>query len=265
MKINKGTKSFIQFLKTKYFWIHFGLAIVLTIVTLWLTLRILDIYTLHGQSLVVPDFKGKYITELEDFADDFDVRYEVIDSIYDANLKKGTVIMQDPASGTMVKDDRKIYLTVVAQRPEQVEMPDLIDLTLRQATAMLETYGLRIGKLTYVPDIAENTVLRQKYDGKVIEEGDKIEKGSKIDLVLGQGENDEKAEVPNLYGMKQSEAIRILKANSLNIGDEIFEDGPDTSVSRVYKTIPGKFNVINMGSSVDVYYRSEKNHDFKSD
>lgn len=254
--------GFLRFIKSKYFWIHTGLAIVLSISLLWFILKVINVYTLHGQSIEVPDFSGKHVEELEDYADDYDVTYEVIDSVYDLSLEKGTVIMQDPARGTKVKDDRKIYLTVVAMKAEQVEMPDLKDLTLRQATAMLETYGLRVGKLKYVPDIARNAVLQQKYDGKTIEEGALIEKGSKIDLILGQGEDNEKVEIPEVYGMKQGEAIRTLKANSLNVGKEIFEDGPDTTVSRVYKVKPGERSIVTMGTTVDIYYKSEKKHNF---
>jgi eukaryotic-like serine/threonine-protein kinase len=256
--------GFLKFVKSRYFWIHTGLAIVLSVFLLWFSLKILDIYTLHGQSIDVPDFKNKTLNELEEFADDNDVSYQIIDSIYDFSLVKGSVVMQDPAAGTKVKDNRKVYLTVVAQKAEQVQMPDLLDLTLRQATAMLETYGLRVGKLQYIPDIAKNAVLRQKFKGNVIEEGTQIEKGSKIDLVLGQGTDNDKVEVPEIIGMKQSEAIKTLKANSLNVGNEEFEDGPDTSVSRVYKIKPGQRNIVNMGTSIDLWYKSEKKHDFKN-
>lgn len=254
--------SLFQFIRSKYFWIHTGLAIVLSITLLWLVFKVIGFYTLHGQSIEVPDFKGKSVAELEDYADDYDVTYEIIDSVYDLHLQKGTVILQDPAAGTRVKDDRKIYLTVVAMRAEQVQMPDLKDLTLRQASAMLETYGLLVGKLKYVPDIARNAVLQQRYDGKVIDEGTLIEKGSKIDLVLGQGEENEKVEIPEVYGMKQGEALYTLKSNGLNVGKEIFEDGPDTTVSRVYKLVPGERSIVNMGTTVTIYYRSERKHNF---
>ncbi len=256
--------GFFKFVRSRYFWIHTTLAIVLSIFIMWFTLKALDIYTMHGQSIDVPDFKGKLVSELEDYSSDYDVTYEIIDSIYDSNLPKGSVIMQDPAAGTKVKDGRRIYLTVVAMKQEMVQMPDLLDLTLRQASAMLETYGLFVGKLKYVPDIARNAVLQQKFKGEKIEEGTQIAKGSKIDLVLGQGEDNEKVEVPDVYGMKQGEAIRALKVNSLNVGEEFFEDGPDTTVSRVYKLKPGIGSVVNMGTTIEVYYKSEKKHDFKN-
>ncbi len=254
--------GFFGFVRTKYFWMHTALAVVLSIVLLWVTLKVVSLYTLHGTSIEVPDFTGKYISELEDYADEYDVTFEIIDSVYDQSLTKGTVILQDPIGGTPVKEDRKVYLTVVSQHAEMVSMPELVDLTLRQASAMLETYSLKVGKLTYVPDIAQNAVLQQKYKGRSIATGTRIEKGSKIDLVLGQGEENVKIEVPDVYGLKQGEALRQLKVAGLNIGEEHFEDGRDTTVSRVYKVVPGKHSVVTMGTNVEVYYRSEKKHSF---
>jgi beta-lactam-binding protein with PASTA domain len=237
---------------------------VTTIVLLWLSLRFLDIYTHHGQSIVVPDFKGLHQNELDEYAKDNNLKYVIIDSIFDFSLEKGAVVMQDPAAGTKVKRNRKVYLTVVAQKPEQVPVPDLVDLTLRQATAMLESYGLKVGKLQYVPDIAKNAVLKQKYEGHIIEEGARIDKGSKIDLVLGQGTKNEKTEVPEIIGMKQSAAIRLLKANSLNVGTEVFEDGPDTSVSRIFRLEPVERTVVTMGTAINLWYHSVKKYHFKN-
>jgi len=69
-------------------------------------------------------------------------------------------------------------------------------------------------------------------------------------------------EVPEVDGRKKGEAKRMRKVNSLNVGNEIFEDGPDTTVSRVYKVKPGIRSVVNMGTTIEIYYKSEKKHDF---
>ncbi len=155
--------SFFSFLRSKVFFRHTMIAVVVTIVIIWLILRMLNIYTRHGQAIAVPNFIGLSLDKIEDFASDNDLEAAIVDSVYEMSLPKGTVAMQDPLPGTKVKKNRKIYLTVVALKPEQVAMPNLVDLTLRQATSMMETYGLKIGSLTYVPDIANNAVLKQKY------------------------------------------------------------------------------------------------------
>ncbi|MEI6123261.1 MAG: PASTA domain-containing protein [Bacteroidota bacterium] len=222
----------------------------------------LNVYTRHNTSIVVPDFKGISLDKIEDFASDNGLDYMIIDSIYDYSLAKGTVALQDPLPGTKVKKNRKIYLTVVALNPEQVSMPNLNDLTLRQASAMLETYGLKIGNLTYIPDIAHNAVLHQKYKGAEIKEGVLIEKGSEIDLVLGKGEENETSHVPDLIGKKQGQALELLQEASLNMGNEIFLDGNDTTSSKIYKQNPSPNSTIQFGGVVDVWYRSAKKFDF---
>ncbi len=253
--------GFIGFIKSRTFWKHTLIAIILTIVLLWVSLRLLNVYTRHGSSVTVPDFKGISIGALEDFASDYDVEYIINDSLYDYSMPKGTVVLQDPKPGTRVKKNRVIYLTVVALRPEQVAMPNLVDLTMRQAASMLETFGLKAGSLTYVPDIAHNAVLRQKYKGLDIKAGTMIEKGSRIDMVLGKDQENTSTGVPDLYGKTQSEASELLQKASLNIGNEVFLDGNDEH-ARVYKQQPGQNASIQYGGAVDLWYRSDKKFDF---
>lgn len=254
--------SFLSFVKSRIFWRHTLIVIVLTIVLLWVSLRLLNVYTRHGSYITVPDFKGVSIGTLEDFADDHDLEYIINDSLYDYSMTKGTVAMQDPMPGTRVKKNRKVYLTVVALKPEQIAMPNLVDLTMRQASSMLETFGLRTGSLTYVPDIAHNAVLRQKYKGADIKAGTMIEKGSRIDLILGKDADNTSTGVPNLFGKSQSEAMELLQKASLNIGNEIFLDGNDISKARVYKQKPGENASIQYGGTVDIWYRSVDKYDF---
>ncbi len=66
-------------------------------------------------------------------------------------------------------------------------MPDLVDLPLNQAMAMIHNSGLQMGELSYKPDISVNMVLNQRLNGKDIAAGDSIHKESVIDLVLGKG------------------------------------------------------------------------------
>lgn len=254
--------SFIKFIKSKYFFKHFGIAIILTIFLIWLSLRLLDLFTMHGSYITVPDFKGILVEELDNYSDDHDLKYVIIDSVYDLSLKKGTIALQDPAPNSKVKKNRTIYLTVVSSTAEQVKMPNLIDLTLRQAIAMLESFGLRVGTLKYVPDIARNAVLRQKYKGRDISEGSLMDKGSRVDLILGIGNSSDRTSVPNLFGKSQKQATELLQDASLNVGSEIFEDGNDTTAARVYKQDPPANSSSGLGQAVNLRYKSSKKYDF---
>lgn len=221
-------------------------------------------YTQHNSYTTVADFTGIPLSQLDEFASDNDLEYLIIDSVFDNSLQKGTVAMQDPEPGTKVKSGRKIYLTTVALFPEQIGMPNLVDLTLRQATAMLESYGLIPGKLTYVPDIAHNAVLQQKINNREISPGTMIDKGSKIDLIVGKGQEISNTIIPDLFGQKQSDAKDLLQSASLNVGSEIFMDGNDDVHARVYKQMPEANTSVQIGVTVDLWYRSDKKFDFKN-
>ena len=254
----------IDFLKSRLFFKHILLAIGLIIGILFLIIFSLSSYTHHGEFYTVPDFRGKQPSELAQYADDNSFEFVIVDSLYDAKLPMGSILLQDPLPNSKVKHSRTIYLTVVSAEPEKVSMPNLIDLSLRQAISLLETYNLQTGSLEYIPDMAKNAVLHQKYKGVEIEAGKPIKKGSRIDLVLGQGTGGDKMQIPFLLGKKQSEVMKILRASSLNIGSEVFEDGKDTVHARVFRQSPayGSRAAINMGQSINIWYRSDKKVNF---
>lgn len=241
-------------------------AVVLTAVIIILVFQFLKIFTRHGEYIVVEDYSGMAMEQLEDNDTINGLVFIVIDSVYDASKEKGTVILQDPLPGSKVKENRKVYLTLIAKLPEQVSMPDLKDLTLRQAIAMLETYNLAVDSLEYVPDIAQNAVLQQKYNGEIIEPGTMVEKGSAIILVLGDGLSYKKIPVPMLLGKKQAEVYSMITKASLNVGIEIFEDDVDTSHAVVYMQKPA-FTAsahLNLGESIDLWYKSDEDFDLES-
>jgi len=256
--------SLVKFFKSRTFFIQLALSILGTVILVWIATLFLGFFTHHGEEITVPDLTGLKIEELDDYLSERHLDYEIIDSVYDSKGKKSTVISQDPYANSKVKSGRKIYITVIAKLPERTVMPDLKDLTLRQTIAVLETYGLKVGKLEYVPDIAHNAVLKQKYKGKIIEAGTIIEKGSLINLIIGKGENNEKTTVPFLLGKTRDEAIKLINKYSLNVGEEIFEDGADTTNAKVYKQNPAysKKSPITLGSSVDIWYKSDKKFNF---
>lgn len=258
--------NIISFFKSKPFWVHIGLAILCTFLLIWIATQSLKIITQHSNEITVPDLSGMSLEELETILSDRSLSYEIIDSIYNSTAKKGTVSSQDPLPDAKVKSGRTIYITVVSKLPEQTTMPDLKDLTLRQAIAVLETYGLKAGKLKYVPDIAKNAILKQLYKGSEIKPGTIIVKNSSIDLVLGRGEKNERASLPFLLGKKRKDALRLINENALNVGIETFEDGADSINGRVYKQSPAfsKNTEISLGSTVDLWYKSEKKFNFNA-
>ncbi len=255
--------NFVQFITTRSFLKHFLISLIITLVIAWITLMILKQYTRHGETAIVPKFVGLTYDQALQLETSSDFEFVVVDSIFDMTKKGGTILMQDPPPNSVVKPGRIIYISVVSTVPEKVKMPDLVDLSLRQAKALLETYGLRLGNVSVIPDIAKNMVLRMSHTGSSIKPGTPIDKGSTIDLAVGSGAGSGSLQVPFLIGKTRAEAQIELQRLGLLVGDETFSDG-DSLDARVYQQNPGYAygRMINSSSRINITYRSASDFDF---
>ncbi|RZJ54838.1 MAG: PASTA domain-containing protein, partial [Flavobacterium sp.] len=172
----------------------------------------LRFYTKHGEGLNVPALKGLSIEQAVIKLEELGLRYE-LDSVYIMDKPPGLVIEQDPDAGTFVKDNRTIYLTINTSKTPNVNFPEVEFKTLREAQAIIEGYGLKLGDTTYKPDVSRDVVLETMFGGQPIRTGETLPRGSRIDFVLGDGRGNEEVEIPNLIGLTQSEAKFSLKGS----------------------------------------------------
>lgn len=245
-----------RFIFSRLFLKQLGMMVLLAIVSLTGLYFWMGYATEHDIVVEVPSFLGVPMAELEEFADTIPLEYIIIDSIYSDDFPKGTVADQDPSPGTGAKRGRKVYLTVNAMLPRQVKMPDLRNLSFRQAKAILETVGLRLGDISFRPDIAKNAVLDQEAGGRAIPPGKLLFKGARIDLVLGDGLSNVESPVPYLLYHRLDSAIVYLRSLSLNLG-VLVVDTPvtDSTLLRVYRQIPAydERSTIKGGNSMDIF------------
>lgn len=247
----------LRIIKNKVFYKHFFFSATSLLFLFLLWLKYLDFYTGHDDLIKVPDLNGIEVVKLDSLVDYYALRYEIIDSIFDQSRAKGVVVNQTPLAGTDVKEHRKIYLTINSLQTRKVVLPDIFDLTLRQAVVRLQKSGLKVGKLEYRSDIATNKVLAFKVNGMPIDIGQELYYGTIIDLVVGQGLSDEKVIIPNLIGLSRIEANIILKSTSLNIGLEYFnKEVIDSNSAVIYKQFPQSINnkKISIGAAMDLYF-----------
>jgi len=246
------------FLKSRTFLYSLVTIFLVIGISLYLLYIWLNTYTHHGESITVPDVRGMSEEKLARFIEDKHLRYKIVDSLYEDSKAPGTVIEQDPKPDSKVKENRTIYLTVNSSRPPKVKMPDLVDVSFRQAEAILQTFGLRVGQTIYRPDLAKNAVLAQMYKGRAIAPNTEIYKGSAIDLVLGDGLGNSEVPVPNLITLTRGEAMFVLKGSSLNIGTITFDPGvKNEEEAKVYRQIP-EFDgnaTIKQGEAIDIFLR----------
>lgn len=163
--------------------------LVISVVTVSFIGISLNAITKHGQEYELQDFTGMNARQLHDIEQDsniIDFEFVIIDSVFVPNKKGGTVLTQDPVAGSKVKKGRKVYLSIVAMSMPKIEMPNLIDLSLRQAENMLKTNDLKLGQIIYKASKYPNAVLEQRYKGRIIEQGKQIPYQSEITLIVGK-------------------------------------------------------------------------------
>ncbi len=256
--------NFFQFITTRRFLKHLAYSILLCIGLAWITLTSLKFYTRHNQVAVTPNYVGLMMDQVNSLESSKDFELTIVDSIYDYTRKPGSVISQDPLPGTKVKPGRSVYLSLVSYVPEKVSMPALTDLSLRRAKALLQTYGLKLGSIRVVPDMAENAVLKATVNGNYIKPGTPILKGSVIDLIIGSGISAGQPSVPFLIGKSRESALRELNRLGLSIGDESYSDDCEISDAVVYEQTPAYVygKKIPSGTTFSLTYKSGTDFDF---
>ena len=257
--------GFLHFLTEKKFYVNLLIILALCGILLWITFRMLDKYTRHDEVFSMPDFIGQNYEEVRhEYGNDFS--FILIDSVYPKGLQPGSIFQQDPLPGSKIKKGRNVYAIIVAVMPEKTVMPNLKNLSLREAIGRLESSGLEVDRLEYQEYSYKNNIIDQYYQGQPIAEGAELVKGSKIMLKVGIGQDKSKVKVPNLIGKQASEAKRLLNLAGLNLGNVSFEDQDSLQYMCVRRMSPGpSSDAIAPGSSVDLWYHSSRTFDFKKE
>ncbi len=227
--------KFIDYLKTRSFAINLAIAISTVIIVVMAAFFSLGVYTRHGSGIPVPKLDGLPVERAIELLDKQGFHNPQIDSVYVLDQTPGTVIQQDPDAGTNVKENRTIYLTIVTRKAPNVSLPDIEQKTYREAMAMLSNFGLKVGDTTHKADIARDRVLEVRFAGQTIKTGDKIPKGSKIDLVLGDGAGASEVDVPEVVNLDLDEAKFAIKNSGLVIGTITYEGTITDSTKTIIK------------------------------
>lgn len=210
--------------------------------------------TNHNETITVPDLVGTPFQNIDEFLTNRSLRYEIMeDSGYSENFDSEVILSQNPKGGAKVKEDRKIYLTLNANIPPQVRMPNLINTDLLNAEDILSSNGLKRGEISYVPDLRENAVIKQEVVGEEIIPGTMIFKGSTVDLVIGNGIGIETFPVPDFIGKTLDEAKFQIQAAELRLDMVNYILNDSVPENTIYKQLPPLGTVVRKNRIVELW------------
>jgi eukaryotic-like serine/threonine-protein kinase len=254
-----------KFITHRPLWVNILVAIALAVGIFFIFLLSLDWLTGHGKSATVPSVTGKKYEDAIKILKKAGFAVEIQDSIYVDTAKAMTVIKQFPEADEIVKSNRTVLLIINRSVPPEMEMPNLLGYSFRNAEMVLKNMDLKIGDTTFKPDFAKNAILEQLYKGQPIKPGTKIRKGSIISLVLGDGVGEKEFTVPEITGMSFGEAKEMLEEYGIIIGAIVADPNvSDTMNAFISRQNPERFDDekriqrIRSGQTMDVWLQNDK-------
>lgn len=141
---------FVKLIKNPFV-INLLLVIVVSCGVVYGVLAWLDSYTRHNQAVVVPDVKGMKLEDAAEFFGNNKLRYNVIDSVFSKDVAPGSIVELVPGVGSKVKEGRIVFVTINALTSQMAVIPEVEDLSFRQAYALLRARGFSSVEIEYVP------------------------------------------------------------------------------------------------------------------
>ena len=169
-------REFFSFKTNKFFWLNIAAMIVIVAVMVFGVLKWIDVYTHHGESVLVPDVKGMSVEEATKMFRNHGLVCSVSDTRY----------VKDKAAG-IVLELKPVYLTVNTLDVPLRMIPDVADnSSLRQAQAKLLSAGFKLNQVQLVNG-EKDWVYGVKYQGRQLTAGEKIPMGASLTLMVGDG------------------------------------------------------------------------------
>jgi len=248
-----GKNRFLDKSFLKFWGLNIILAVLLAAALLTVLFFWLRSYTQHGVEVEVTDVRGMVVAEAQPILAAQDLHLVVIDSTYSDKVPFGTIVEQDPKPMSHAKHGRAVYVTINATTKRQVLVPNLQDMSYRQAEATLHGLGLRVDTVyDYKPSAYRDLVLDVIRNGESVTPGTKLPVGTLVRLVVGKGMGEEEVEVPSVIGMSPVDARQVLLSHRLTVGavtcDEAVEE--DGTPLFVYQQIPAAGEKLIEGETV---------------
>lgn len=204
-------------------------------------------YTQYGHGITVPDVGRMPFNEATRILKERGLRPELASKRSNEAFPPDYVIDQTPNAGMIVKPNRKIYITVNSTTTPSVGVPDVENLSLRNAMIQLQNSGLQVGNITYESSRFRNSILRQS-----VPPGRRVDQNTHIDLVVGDGLGTRMVTIPDISGMHLTEAQNTLREAGLRIGSIRFNPTGRVQPNTVLGHDPDGRTAVFEGTAIDL-------------
>ena len=147
-----------------------------------------------ANQVVVPELKGKTLTEAKALANEAHFKLAIQDQVYMDDKPANTIYQQKERPGDQILEGKEVTIWV-SKGPEMVLIPNVEEVTLDKAQKDLEKMGLKVGTISrrFDPITPTGVVLEQLPRG---DGSERRARGTKIDLTLSKGPEPEPTPEP---------------------------------------------------------------------
>ncbi|MBB4079636.1 D-alanine-D-alanine ligase [Lewinella aquimaris] len=237
---------------------NIGAALLLLTVLFLLLKTGLNLYTNHGESMVIPTFEGMQIDEARRVAEQEGLNIDVTIGAFDPAKPAGLVVQQQPRVGSRVKNNRTVYLTVLSEDAPDVVLPSLVgNYDYNQYVRLLKVKNIkyRVREREFDAKQEDGTILYLYYDDRKItdedlREGVRVPMGSTIDFVITQRKGG-KVTLPDYRCQQYGTAEFAITGSQLVIG-RVSGDFTDRYQAYITGTEPVAGTVLETGAKVNL-------------
>lgn len=183
-------KNFLAKLIKNPFVVNVLLMFAVLLLVIFGTLKWLEHYTRHSEVVVVPDVKGLTMEDAASFFESNGLRYNIIDSVFSKDVPPGAIVELTPNVGSKVKEGRIVFITLNALTSQMEKIPDVEDVSFRQAYALLRARGFESVEIEYVPGEFKDLVIAVELRGRILNNGEKVPLTSPLILKVSNGEDE---------------------------------------------------------------------------
>ena len=184
---------------------------------------ILPNYVGYNNEHYLPDVRGEYLEKATYQLRSLRFNTKPILIPYSESHTPGTVIKMFPRAFTKVKEGRTIDLTI-AGKDEDIEIPDISNLSLRNAKLTLTKLGLGIDTIIYEYD---NFISDGYISFQLPRKGQTVKSSTNMTLGVSRGAPPDYYIIPDIVNHSLTRARKLIINEGLRVGEITYEFQPD--------------------------------------
>lgn len=224
----------------KLFAVVVGAGVLSGILVMWIALR-------DKGEIDVPSIKGNEIVTALEKVTRAGLNLKITKLSYDTTFPRNAVISQNPAAGKSLKRGRDVRV-VISKGPRHIEMPDLRDMTLRQARNVLHARGVPAPSATKIHSVLEeNTIIAHLPPA-----GDSVAENSRVEFLVSSGPIPKRSILADYRGKTLEEVADKILAAGLKLGRVRYVKRETENANAVLKQNPPPGMPVTKGEEISL-------------